>query len=163
MCFWSPVLNQLETFVLRTDTDLQSPWKNQFSVQAWHKQTELCTYTLQSCSRTFNVTIFVCPSNPKQACSPAVPNCSTHQVYEHCIRNANIFLHLGKHWHRKLFFLMLTAGSLNKSSVSPRVGGRGKNSNSKNMSTAPCHRQRHCTCFPQVWFAQMNLTASGIT
>ena len=122
-----------------------------------------CARTLYRVAVELNVTIFVCPSNPKQACSPAVPNFSTHQVYEHCIRNANIFLHLGKHWHRKLFFLMLTAGSLNKSSVSPRVGGRRKISNSKNMSSAPCHRQRHCTCFPQVWFAQMNLTASGIT
>jgi hypothetical protein len=75
--------------------------------------------------------------NPEQARSPAVPNCSTHQVYEHCIRNANIFLRLGKHWHRKLFFPMLTAGSLNKSSVSPRVGEEKK----KIQILKICHQQ----------------------
>lgn len=117
MSFWSPVLNQTPFLVLRT-------FREHFT-----ESKQNLTPSLPALQ------------NPTQACSPVVPNCSTYQVYEHCMRNANISLHLGKHWHRKLFFSMLTAGSLNKSSVSPRVGEEGK----KVLILKICHQQHAIT------------------
>lgn len=42
--------------------------------------------------------------NSTERCSHAAPNCSTHGVYERCVRDANMLFHWGKHWHRKLSF-----------------------------------------------------------
>lgn len=53
MSFWSPMLTQLETFVL--GTELQSLWENQFCGLAWHKRPELCT--LYRAAAELNVTI----------------------------------------------------------------------------------------------------------
>lgn len=116
------MFSQLDTSVLRTD--LQSHCKSVLSTSLTQVDRDEQAHFIES-QQNFTTPSLPALQNPKQACSPAVPNCST-QVYEHCIRNANIFLHLGKHWHRELFFPMLTAGSLNKSSVSPRVGEEKK-------------------------------------
>lgn len=72
------------------------------------------------------------------------------------------FLPFGQTLAQKTFFPMLTAGSLNKSSVSRRVGEE------KKLILKICHQQHaiareNGTCFPQAQFTQMNLTASGIT
>lgn len=72
------------------------------------------------------------------------------------------FLPFGQTLARETFFPMLTAGSLNKSSVSRRVGEE------KKLILKICHQQHanareNGACFPQAQFTQLNLTASEIT